>query len=143
MTNPPASLTYSSAVDRYVVRIAFALSDINDIDIWACGIGNAYINEKYREKIWAKSSTDFGNEKEKVVKVIRALYGLKSSGTVWRAMMSETLLDLDYKNSRSDMYVWMNPETNKQTGKEYHAFVLIWMGSSPRRPLFLHSISFE
>ena len=97
MTNPPASLTYSSAVDRYVVRIAFALSDINDIDIWACGIGNAYINEKYREKIWAKSSTDFGNEKEKVVKVIRALYGLKSSGTVWRAMMSETLLDLDYK----------------------------------------------
>ena len=49
--------------------------------------------------------------------VIRDLYGFKSSGALWRDIIAETLLDLDYKPSRLDMYVWMNPETNQQTGK--------------------------
>ena len=78
-TDPIESLTYSIVVYRYSVRIAFTLADLNDIYIWACYIGNTYINAKYREKIWAKAGTEFGNEKEKFMIVIRALYGLKSS----------------------------------------------------------------
>ena len=79
-TDPPVSLTYSSVVYRYSFQISFTLDAINDIDIWACDIGNTYINAGYKEKIWAKAGTEFGNEKEKVVIVIRSLYGLKSSG---------------------------------------------------------------
>ena len=43
-TDPPASLTYSSVVYRYSVLISFALASLNDIDVWACDILNAYIN---------------------------------------------------------------------------------------------------
>mmetsp|Transcript_15996 Transcript_15996/g.23839 ORF Transcript_15996/g.23839 Transcript_15996/m.23839 type:complete len:1130 (+) Transcript_15996:7540-10929(+) len=126
-TDPPASLTYSSVVSRDSVRIAFMLAALNDCDIWACDIGNAYLNAKCREKIWTKAGTEFGSDKGKVMVVIRALYGLKSSGAAWRAMLAETLLDLGYKPSRADMDVWMKPETNPKTGEEYYAYVLVYV----------------
>ena len=62
-TGPPASITNYGVVYRYSIGVAFTISDINDIDIWACDIGNAYLTEKFREKIWTKSGTKFGNEK--------------------------------------------------------------------------------
>ena len=59
--------------------------------------------------------------------VIRALYGLKSSGSTWRAMISETLLDLGYKRSISDMDIWKKPDTKPQTGKFYFDCVLVYV----------------
>ena len=109
-TDPPVSLTYSSVVSRDSFRIDFPLGSLNDIDIWACYIGNAYLNEKFREKIWTKSGTKFGNDKGKVMIVIRNVYGLKSSGAAWRSMLAKMLLYLGYKLSISDMGAWMNPE---------------------------------
>ena len=76
-TDPPVSLTYSSVVSIVSVLVAFTISDLNDIYIWACYIGNTYLNIKYREKICMKSGTKFGDDKVKVVIVIRALYVLK------------------------------------------------------------------
>ena len=42
-------------------------------------------------------------------------------------MIDKTLLELDYKTSRADMYVWMNTDTNQQAGKEYYSFALIYV----------------
>ena len=50
--------------------------------------------------------------------VMRDLYCLKSSGSAWRAMIDEMLLDLGYKPSIADMDVRMKTETNPQTDKE-------------------------
>jgi hypothetical protein len=44
MTDPPDTITYSSVVSCDSVRIAFLLAALNDIDIRACDIGNAYLN---------------------------------------------------------------------------------------------------
>ena len=81
-TDPHASITYSRVISIDSVRLDFTITDINYIDIWAYGIGNTYLNEKLREKIWMKASTEFENDKGKVMIVIRAMYGLKSSGSV-------------------------------------------------------------
>ena len=51
-TAPPSSITYSSVVSREIVRIAFLLTSLDDLDIFACDIGNAYLNTKFREKLW-------------------------------------------------------------------------------------------
>ena len=61
--DPHASLIYSSIVFRYSVPIEFTLDTIDDIDIWACDIGNAQLNENSRKNIWTKSGTEFVNEK--------------------------------------------------------------------------------
>ena len=62
-TDPSASLTCSSIFSRYSVRINFNLATIDDIDFWACGIGNAYLSENSRENMWTKDGNDFVNEK--------------------------------------------------------------------------------
>jgi len=42
VTDPPASLTYSSVVSRDSVRIAFLLAALNGVNLLATDIGNAY-----------------------------------------------------------------------------------------------------
>ena len=44
MTGLPSSSTYSSMVTRKSMRIAFLSAGLNDLDVLACDIGNAYLN---------------------------------------------------------------------------------------------------
>ena len=87
-----SSITCSSVVSRESVRIAFLLVSLNDLDIIACDIGNAYLNAKFREKLWTESGTEFGTEKGMVMIISRALYVLKSSGAAWRGKLAEPLM---------------------------------------------------
>ena len=79
-TAPSSSITYSRVVSRESVRIAFLLASLNNLDIIAYDIGNTYLNTKCREKIWKEAGTEFGTEKELVMIIETALYGIKSSG---------------------------------------------------------------
>ena len=80
-------------------------------------IGNAYLNSKFRGKLWTEAGTEFGNEKGMVMIISRALYVLEISGAAWRAKIAETLMSLRYK--------------------PYDTC------SIPRRTFFLHALSFE
>ena len=90
-TDPPYSITYSRVVSRDSIRIAFNLADLNGVEIRAADIGNAYLNAKCQENIWTVAWTEFGSEKGKVMLLVCALYGLKSSGAAWRQMLDQTL----------------------------------------------------
>eukprot|EP00957_Ditylum_brightwellii_P082064 6239967-Ditylum_brightwellii.AAC.1 len=50
MAEPASSLTYSSVVSRETVRIALIIAALNDLNIMAANIGNAYLNAPCREK---------------------------------------------------------------------------------------------
>jgi hypothetical protein len=41
--------------------------------------------------------------------VVRVLYGLKSSGAAFRALLAETLYDLNYRPTKADPDVWLRP----------------------------------
>jgi hypothetical protein len=43
-------------------------------------IQNAYLHARCREKIWVLAGLEFGSEQGTIMIVVRALYGLKSSG---------------------------------------------------------------
>ena len=62
-----SSISYSSGVSRESVRIEFILESLNDLDIFECDIGNAYLNPKHRKKLLTESGTEFGNEKVMVM----------------------------------------------------------------------------
>jgi hypothetical protein len=126
-TDPPSTLTYSSVVSRESVRIAFLLAALNDLNILSADIGNAYINADAREKVCFTAGDEFGDEhKGKIVIIIKALYGLKSSGAAWRAHLAEVLNDLEYTSSLADPDVWYRPET-KTDGMHYYAYVLVYV----------------
>ena len=115
---------YSSVFPRDNINTLFTLSALNNVEISSADIGNAYLNAKCQEKIWTVAGTEFGSEKGKVMLVVRALSGLKSSGASWRQMFAQTLRDLCYVSSKSDPDLWLKSKT-KPDGTEYYAFVLV------------------
>ena len=58
--------------------------------------------------------------------VVRALYGLKSSGAAFRALLAETLYDLNYRPTKADPDVWLRPAV-KPDGFEYYELVLCYV----------------
>jgi len=42
--------------------MAFMLAALNDVDILACDIGNAYLNAKPRENVYTTAGPEFGAE---------------------------------------------------------------------------------
>ena len=59
-TEAPSSITYSSIVSRDIVRIALTIAALNNLDVLACDIQNAYLTTQCREKIWTRTGSEFG-----------------------------------------------------------------------------------
>jgi hypothetical protein len=57
--------------------------------------------------------------------IVRALYGLKSSGARWHDHMAQTLRDMGYVTCVADHAVWMKAKV-KPTGDEYWEYILIY-----------------
>jgi hypothetical protein len=83
------------------------LAALNDVDILATDIGNAYLNADPREKVYTTAGTEFGTElKGRYVLIVKALYGLKSSSVTWRAHFANTLKDLGFTSCLADPDAW-------------------------------------
>jgi hypothetical protein len=127
MTDPPSTLTYSSVVSRDSVRIAFLLAALNDVQLLAADIGNAYLNAPTREKVYTTAGLEFGAELQgQPVLIVRALYGLKSSGAAWRAHLAATLQSLGFISSLADPDVWYR-EATKPCGFQYYEYLLAYV----------------
>ena len=125
-TDAPSTLTYSSVVSRDSVRIALTIAALNDLKVLGCDIQNAYISAPCREKIYTVAGKEFGSDEGKVMVIVRALYGLKSSGAAFRAMLADTLWNLDYRPSLADPDVWLKPAV-KGSGFKYYDMVLTYV----------------
>ena len=126
LTEPPTSITYSSVVSRDSVRLAFLIATLNDIEIIACDVGNAYLNAPCREKVWFVAGPEFGSRQGTVVKVVRALYGLKSSGAAWREMFNGTVLEMGFVPTVADPDVYRRPNM-KDNGFKYYEYLLVYV----------------
>jgi hypothetical protein len=71
-TDTPASDAYSSVVSQDSVRLAFLIAGLNDLDVLAWDVTNAYLNAKCREKIWFEGGVETGEDHGKVFIVTRA-----------------------------------------------------------------------
>jgi len=126
-TDVPDSITYSSVVTRDSVRIGFLLAALNDLDILAADVGNAYFQAPAREKVHTTAGPEFGPSNiGKTVIIVRAMYGLKSSGAAWHAKLSETLRGMNFRPSYADPDVWMRA-ASKDCGFQYYEYILVYV----------------
>ena len=65
-------------------------------------------------------------DEEKLFIVVRALYGIKRSGTAFREFLAERLDDMGFKSSIVDPTVWMR-EATKSDGEEYYKYILVYV----------------
>ena len=126
-TEWPKSMTYSSVVSRESVRIAFLAAGLNGLKISACDISGAYLNAPVGEKVYFIAKIECGiANKGRVMIIVRALYGLKSSAKAWRTFFSKTLDSMGYKSCLADPDVYMKPMTDHK-GNKYWSYMLVYV----------------
>ena len=126
LTETPPTLTYSSVVSRDSIRILLMIAALNGLDVLSCDIQNAYLTAPCREKIWTIAGQEFGSEMGKPMLIVRALYGLKSSGAAFRSFLADHLWEMGYRPSQADPDVWMRAAV-KVTGLKYWEYVLCYV----------------
>ena len=105
VTDPPATIIYVSVVSRQTVRISFALADLNDFPLKVVSIQNYYITAPVTKKIWTVLGPEFGEDSGRKSIVVRSLYGLNSSGTVFWINLSDCMPIIKMKDClRSPLY---------------------------------------
>ena len=108
------------------MRLAFLIAGLNDLDLLACDVSNAYLNAPCREKVWFVGGKDTGEDFGKVLVVDRALYGLRSSGASWRNMLSATIQDdLGFEPTRADPDVYRRPA--EKDGFKYYEYIFVYV----------------
>ena len=127
LTDVPTSMTYSSVVSRDTVRIGFLAAALNGLDILAGDIQNAFLEAPTKEKIFFYAGDEWKADKDRVVVVVRALYGLKSSALQFRNHLGETLGNkLGFKSSLADPDLWYKAATDSN-GFEYYSYILVYV----------------
>ena len=125
----PVHSSYSSVVSIDSVIISFLLAALNDLDILAGDMGNAYLNASCKEKVHVIVKGDlFGPEHEgKRAVIVRALYGLKSAGNAWRHHLANEIRNtLRCIPCKADQDIYMKPKT-KNDGTTYYLHIVVYV----------------
>ena len=99
---------------------------LNFLDLQAADIENSYLTAPCSENIWTRARPQFGIGKGNVYIVVRALYGLKSSGAEFRAFLAERLDEMDFKSSVVGPGVWYREDMKSDCGK-YYKYILVYV----------------
>ena len=97
---------YSGVVGLETVRLGMFLAELNCLSCCAADIGNAYLNGTTKEKVYIIAGPEFGPLQGRILIIVRALYGLRTSAAVFWAHLSVTLQQLGYKQSKADPNLW-------------------------------------
>ena len=104
-TETPPSVTYSTVVSQDSVRIILLVAALNELEVLSRDVQNAYLTAPNREKVWIRAGPEFGLVPGygylvgRILIITKALYGLKSAGASFRALMAEKLDELGFKSS--------------------------------------------
>ena len=79
------------------------LASLNNLDIWAADVGNAFLNARCRERILIKAGHEFGKELSgKDLIVHKSLYGLRTTSSAFHSHLHKKLRELGFKPSHPD-----------------------------------------
>ena len=128
MTKVPAAMTFASVVSRDSVRIMFLIAALNDLDIKMCDVGNAYLNADTREKVFFVAGSEWRHRQGQNVLIVRACYGLKSSGAEWKKTFADCIrFELGFDPCYgADDNVYIKAEKNPE-GDEYYSYIIVYV----------------
>jgi hypothetical protein len=79
------------------------------------------------EKIHTTAGLEFGSDNiGRILRIVRALYGLKSSGKCWHDHLAQVLWDLGFESSKADPDVWMR-KANHPNGDKIWEYILTYV----------------
>ena len=123
----PPPLSYASVVSRETVCIAFTLAALNNLEVKACNIQNAYLTAPVIDKICTVLGPEFAEDSGKMAIIARSLYGLKSAGAAFRNHLADCMRTLGYKPCLADPDLWYKPMVCPEDGFKYYAYMLLYV----------------
>ena len=126
-TPNPIGSTFTGVVSRESVRIAFTYAALNDLQVFAGDIRNAYLQAPSSQKDYVVCGLEFGIKNiGKVALIDRALYGGKSAGWDFRNHLRSCMHHLDFRPCLANPDVWMRL-VQKGDGSPYYNYVLLYV----------------
>ena len=107
LTDVPLESVYSGVVSLRSFRIVMFLAELNGLELHATDIGNAYLESYTQEKVCIIAGPEFGDRKDHVLIIQKALYGLRSSGKRWHEKFADCMGHLGFKPCKAEPDVWM------------------------------------
>lgn len=94
--------TFSPVLRYSTLRLLFALAAKLDLDISHLDVTTAFLNGFLDETVYMKKPITYecNSNDNKVLKLKRAIYGLKQSSRAWYQRVNDYLIDLGYKKSK-------------------------------------------
>ena len=125
-TPEPTWSTYAGVVSRESVRIAFTYAALNNLQVCAADIQNAYLQAPSSEKHYVVCGPEFGLENvgRKAI-IVRALYGGKSAGADYWRHVRKAMEEMSFESCKADPDVWMRPGT-RADGTTFWEYVLLY-----------------
>ena len=75
-------------------------------------VGNAYLHAYTTKKVYSVAGPEFGELEGKRIKIVKSLYGLRSSHIRWRNCISDDLCSMGFTQSRVDADLWYRDAGN-------------------------------
>jgi len=94
LTETPINSVHSSVVSLRGIQLLTFVAGLNDLEVWATDIGNAYFESYTQEKVYIIGGPEFGDRQGHKLVIRKASYGLKSSGLRWHDHLSDVLRDM-------------------------------------------------
>ena len=107
MTDVPVDSVYSGVVSLKGLRTVLFIAELNGLETYSTDIGNAYLEAYTAEKVAIIGGPEFGEREGHTLLIVKALYGLRSSGKRWHEKFADTLRDLGFFPSKAEDDIWM------------------------------------
>jgi hypothetical protein len=129
------SETFAPVAKFTSIRTLLALAARHNYHVEQADVDSAYIQAKLdpKETVYIRPPPGLRDEKRfdgKVLKLKRALYGLKQSGRVWNLTLHTFLVDLGYRRLRSDACTYAITTNDRPTFIAAYVDDLLFVGSN-------------
>ena len=109
LTEVPLESIYSGVVSLRGLRMLVFLAELNGLEMWGTDIGNAYLEAETRERVHIIAGAEFGELEGHTLVIVKALYGLRTSGLRWHERFADCLRDMGFSPSKAEPNIWMRP----------------------------------
>jgi hypothetical protein len=106
------------------------MAALNDLEVKIGDVLNAYITAPVIKKVWTVLGPKFGSNAGKSAVIVRALYGLNSTGAAFRAHLASFMRQMGYTSCKADPDLWYKAETRPDDTFKYYAYILCMLTTS-------------
>jgi Reverse transcriptase (RNA-dependent DNA polymerase) len=107
LTDIPLDSVYSGVLSVGGFRLILFLAELNDLELWATDIGNAYTEAYTTERVYIIAGTEFGEREGHMPVINIALYGLQTSGARWHDRFADCIRELGFFRCKAEPDIWM------------------------------------